>query len=183
MTPAARTRYHAELWPAACHARKWNPKDDVRRRATALECMRLVRGPQITTSDPAWGDDETTALFCYLEHLAAPADLSKSARWVDCQADYRAYNRARQADWHQRQAYGRRGGKLIRDRFAGAPTAQGEPLDKFDPEAIRKRHITMAARHRKRFQKQAPGVHREAAGMLPAGQDLASTPAPNENPF
>lgn len=168
MNAAQRSIYFGELWPAACQAKGWRSGDELRRRHATGECMRLVRGPQ-TESTSDLGPDEITALFTYLEHLAAPADVMKSARWVDCQTDYRAFNRARQADWHQAKVYGRRGGKLTRDRFGGQESAQGEPLDKFDPEAIRKRHMTMAARHR---QKQRSGElgHVAQAAEQKAGQ-------------
>lgn len=152
MTDEQRNRYFGQYWPGACQAKGWRVKDEVRRRHTTGECMRLVRAP-ITESTTALGEAEITALFCYLDHLGHPGDLLRSARWVDCQTDYKAYNLARQADWHQRKTYGRGGRKLTKNRFAGAATAQGEPLDKFDPEAIRKRHMTMASRHRRKKQK------------------------------
>jgi hypothetical protein len=99
MSPGTRTRYFS-LWLAACKVKGWDSKDDGLRRATVLSCMAQVRGPAVTTSDPDFGPDEITALFVFLDHLAHPSDLLKSAAWVDCQTDYRAYNRARQADWH-----------------------------------------------------------------------------------
>jgi hypothetical protein len=157
MTPAARAHYHGRLWPAVCEVKGWRVGDEVRRRDVVLECMAKVRGPAVTTSHPDFGDDETTALFCYLEHLAAPADLRKSARWLDCQKDYVAFNRAKQGDWHERQTYGRRGCKLRRDRFGGASSAQGEPFEEFDPKKARQRHMTMANRHRRK--KQKAGAH------------------------
>jgi hypothetical protein len=170
MTAGERTKYFRDLWPAACAAKGWKRSDDDRRRTVVLECMRAVRGPMVTTSDPKFRRDEVTALFCYLEFLANPDDLDRSARWSDCQKDYRAYNRARQADWHEEKLYGSAGSrKLQRNRFAGRRSAQGEPLDAFDPEEIHKRHLTMASRH----QKQQRDM-REAA----VGQDLANhTPA------
>jgi len=153
--------YFGQLWPAACQAKGWRVKDDVRRQHTTAECMRMVKAP-ITDSTTALGPDQVTALFCYLDHLVHPGDLIRAAKWVDCQTDYRAYNRARQADWHQRKAYGRGGRKLTQNRFGGAATAEGEPFEKFDPAAIRKRHLTMASRHRR---KQAAGEHRNVAAQ------------------
>jgi hypothetical protein len=171
MSPATRKTYFA-LWIAACKAKGWDSKSDALRRAEVLECMTLVRGPRVTTSDPAFGSDETTALFCYLEFLAHPDSLDHAARWVDCQKDYHAFNRARQADWHEEKAYGKRGSsKLRKYRFAGQQSAAGEPLEQFDPEQIRKRHLTMASRHQRK---------QRAARECAAGRDLhAHLPAPS----
>lgn len=168
MSPGTRTRYFS-LWLAACKVKGWDAKDDGLRRATVLSCMAQVRGPQVTTSDPDFGPDEITALFVFLDHLAHPSDLLKAAAWVDCQTDYRAYNRARQADWHEEKTYGKVGsGKLRRNRFQGQKNAAGEPLDRLDPDAIRKRHLTMVSRHEKK------GYRRKPAGQQLAGQNLAS---------
>lgn len=151
MTPAERVTYFRDFWPAACVASGWKKSDDARRRQVALACMSAVGGPSVTTSDPAFGRDEVTALFCYLDFLAHPGDFDRSARWADCQEDYRAYNRAKQADWYERKAYGPKGaGKLARDRFAGARSARGDALDHFDPVAINKRFVTMASRAQKK---------------------------------
>lgn len=148
MTPGERSKYFAELWPAACFANEWDIKDEARRKAVTAECMRLVRGPQ-TDSTGALGRDEITALFTYLEHLADQSSLDKLARWVTCQEDYRTYNRARQADYHERALYGRGRNKLDRNRFSGATSAAGGPLESLDPEEVRKRHLTMASRHQR----------------------------------
>lgn len=146
MTPATRTKYFG-LWAAACRGQGWSVKDSAKRNATTAKCMEEIRGPQ-TDSTTELGKDEVTALFCYLEFLAHQDNLDLSARWLDCKTDYKAYNRARQADWHEVKTYGAAGSKkLARDRFNGQRSAKGEPLDKFDPEAIRKRHLTMATRH------------------------------------
>lgn len=178
MTPGERVHYHKTLWPDACLANEWFTGDAEKRREVVLECMRLVRGPLVTTSDPAFGRDEVTALFCYLEHLADPASLDKSARWDTCQADYRTYNRARQADWHERKLYGTKANKLDKNRFAGARSARGGPLDDLDPEAVRKRHMTFASRH----QKADPAIRRkQPAGQFQASQPMAS-PAPAAKP-
>lgn len=150
MTPAARVKYHRDFWPACCRALKWNHRDTELRRKVVLDCMRQVGGPMVTTSDARFSFDETTALFTYLAFLGDQASLDKSARWADCKEDYRAFNRAKNADWHERQTYGADGArKLQKNRFAGRKTAAGEPLESFDPEEIRKRHITTADRHRK----------------------------------
>jgi hypothetical protein len=171
MNQQTRTAYF-RLWSAACKVKGWDAGDQEKRRAVVIDCMREVRGPLVTTSDAAFGADETTALFVFLRHLAGPGDLMASAAWDDCKTDYRAYNRAKNADWLEEQTYGKRGsGKLRRDRFNGQKHAAGEPLDKLDPEAIRKRHLTMASRYEKK------GLRRRK-GQEPAGQDLASQVPP-----
>lgn len=181
MTPAQRTRYFKHHWPDACAANGWNTRDEGRRKMVTAECMAAIAGPQ-TDSTSDLREDEVTALFCYLEHLAAPDDLDKSARWVDCQQDYRAYNRARQADWHERSLYGKRPNKLDRDRFDGETSAVGGPLERFDPEAIHKRHLTMASRHQKKLRAEGKATKAaKAATPAPATQPPANrmeTPAP-----
>lgn len=166
MTPRERTHYHAVLWPAACRAMGWSHKDQERRRKVVIDCMEAVRGPLVTTSDPEFGRDEVTALFCYLEHLADQASLDKSARWVTCQQDYRTYNRARQADWHERKMYGPGRNKLDRNRFKGAASAAGGPLDNLDADEVRKRHVTMASRHQKKMRQAKAAV---APSISPRG--------------
>lgn len=177
MNDFQRNRYFGLYWPDACAAKGWRVKDEVRRRHTTGECMSLVRGPQ-TESITEMGDDEVTALFTYLDFLAHPGDLIRAAKWVDCMMDYRMFNRARQSDWHERKTYGPRGsGRLRKQRFAGK-SAQGEPFEKFDPEAVRKQHMTMAARHRAkgyRPTKQMPGDLRfvtVVGGKAVAGPEL-----------
>ena len=170
MSPSARKTYF-RLWNAACAVKGWNSGDDDLRRAVVIKCMEKVRGPLVTTSSPDFGADETTALFVYLDHLAHPSDLLKAAAWVDCMTDYRAYNRARQADWHEGQAYGPQGSsKLRRNRFAGQKKAAGEALDPLDPTAIQKRFLTMRTRNERRT------GYQSKKGRTPAGQKLASTP-------
>jgi hypothetical protein len=169
MNETQRRVYFGQLWPLACKAQKWDRRDELKRKAVTQECMRLIRGPGVN-SVTLLNEDAITALFCYLLHLGSPASLDLSARWVDCQQDYKAFNRAHQADWLEGKLYGRgRKNKLQRDRFAGATSAAGEPLDEFDPEAIRKRHLTMATRYRAR----------EMKNVTP----LQAQPVENENPF
>lgn len=168
MNPWQRKKYFGELWPAACLAHEWDVKDDQKRKDVTFECMRLIGGPE-TDSTSALKPDEITALFCYLEHLADPASLDNSARWVTCQEDYHTFNRARQADWHERAVYGPGRNKLDRDRFGGAASAAGGPLESLDAEAVRKRHLTMARRHQRHVVQE-----REAN---PLGLDL---PAPTK---
>lgn len=165
MTPRERSTYFGQLWPAACHANEWVVKDDAQRRAVTAECMRQVRGPK-TDSTSALGPDEVTALFTYLLHLADSASLDKSARWDTCKEDYRTFNRARQADWHERELYGRGKNRFDRNRFRGATSAAGGPLDSLDPDEVRKRHMTFASRNQKK--------QRKEKGQKMASQPVAS---------
>lgn len=168
MTPFARSKYFKELWPAACEVCDLNPKDDATRRGVVLECMRLVRGPSVTTSSPRFGPDEVTALFTFLIHLADPASLDKSARWDTCKQDYRTFNRAAQADWHEAKLYGRGKNKLDRNRFRGAASAKGGPLDSLNAEEVRKRHLTFASRHQKKQRAEKPTAKRDILENAPA---------------
>ena len=171
MTKAERITYHKTLWPAACRARGWDHKDKARRHAVCLDCMREIRGPLVTTSDRLFGRDETTALFTYLRHLADDSDLNASADWDECKRDYKTFNRARQADWHERKTYGKAAGKtrLDRHRFRGAQTAAGDTFDTLDPEEVRKHHLTMARRHAAKTRRD-----RQAATATPNPFDQAN---------
>lgn len=164
MTTTERKQYFGTLWPAACLANEWDVKDDARRRAVTLRCMELVRAP-LTDSTSALTRDQVTALFTYLEHLADPASFENSAEWVRCQEDYKTYNRARQTDWHERKLYGTKKNRLDRNRFRGATSASGGPLETLDKDEVRKRHLTMASRHQKKQAKER-------------GFKIASTPYP-----
>jgi len=148
MKDAERIHYHAELWPAACAAQKWNPKDEAYRRAITRFVMEEVRAP-ITDSTTKLGRHEVTALFTYLRHIANPDNISLRQRWEDCKADYIAFGTSTQADYWQRRAFG--GAiprKLIGNRFAGRPTAQepdpvvAAPIDR---ETADQRRMTMRA--------------------------------------
>lgn len=179
MTPAQRSLYFAELWPAACLANEWDVKDDARRRATIRRCMQLIGGPA-TDSSSRLGEDEITALFTYLEHLGDPASLEKSARWVTCQEDYHTFARARQADWHERALYGTSKNKLDRNRFKGETTASRGPLKSLDPDEVQKRFITMASRHQAKARaegKPRPGS-KKAKSQPVASRDRPPPPAP-----
>jgi len=179
MKPGANTHYHARAWPAACAAQGWKRSDETKRREITRACLAAVRAPSTitTTSDLHFGDAETTALFVYLYHLANPADLNLSAEWVKCCEDYRTYNLAKQADWHERELYGSKKNRLDKNRFGGAATAAAGPLDTLNPDAVYKRHLTMASRHQK-------ALREGRKGPIPASQTPATTPAatPAETP-
>ena len=84
-----------------------------------------------------------------------------------------AFNRARQADYYERKTYGQGGSKKLRkNRFCGQQSAQGMPQENFDPEAARKRFVTMKSRYRTAKKKQQPGDLRfvaEIAGRVVTG--------------
>lgn len=173
MNTATRRTYF-RLWQEACLANEWEVKDESRRRAVTAECMRLIRAPA-SESIRTLGPDEVTALLTYLAHLGDSASLNKSAAWVTCQEDYRTFNRARQADWHETALYGPGQNKLDRQRFGGRTSAAGGPLDTLDPEEVRKRHLTMASRHQRR-QRQGPPAGQPEPRSAPA--DASSVAAP-----
>ncbi len=179
MNAAQRKIYFGTLWPAVCAAQGWSRNDDGQRKTKLNECMRLIRAPQVESSSDL-GPDEITALFCYLQFLAHQGSLDQSARWLDCQQDYKAFNRARQADWHEEATYGKKANKLDRQRFGGASSAQGGALDSFDPEAIRRRHLTMATRHQAKARKSL----QQAAAASPEPQPVGVPYMTDEgNPF
>ena len=185
MNAAQRKIYFGTLWPAVCAANGWDRNDNARRKASLNECMRLIRAPQVESSSDL-GPDAVTALFCYLKFLAHQGDLEQSARWLDCQEDYKAFNRARQADWHEVSTYGRSPNKLDKQRFHGATNAQGEALEEFDPEEIRRRHLTMATRHQSKMKKEAVQAQaRQAAGEKAPEFQTANAPymTSEGNPF
>lgn len=179
MTPKTRVFFFAEVWPQVCASQGWPENDRAKRHEVVATCMRLVRGPQVESLNDL-GPDEVTALFCYCEFLAT-GTLEASQRWVDCQRDYHAYNRARQADWHEHAMYGTNKNKLDRQRFAGASSAVGEPQEEFDPQEIRKRHLTMASRHQAKQRRDARTTTAEVVDrehVMPSGEI-----PPGEDPF
>lgn len=182
MTPKARATYFA-LWQAAAAASGWSHKDETKRRAVTTDCMRQVRGPVVKSSSDL-GEDEITALFCYLEHLGDPASLDKSARWDTCRQDYKTYARAKQADWHERETYGAGKNKLDRNRFKGETSAKGGPLDDLDPDKVRKRYITMANRHAAKLkrEKSAAPAKPTPAPAFPIGDATPAPAAPAKGP-
>lgn len=173
MTPGQRSSYFL-AWADVCKAQGWPAKDNARRSATTARCMSEIGGPA-TDSTTDLGEDEITALFCYLAHLADPASLDKSARWDTCKQDYKTFSRARHADWHETQVYGAGRNKLDRNRFKGETSASGGPLQDLDPEEVRKRHLTMASRHQAKDRKR--GHPKPEAGACPA-----NAPAPVKAP-
>lgn len=171
MDAAQRRAYHGRRWPAACAARDWHAKDEELRRQVTHDCMTSVRGPRIfSSSDPRFGQDEITALFCYLEHLANPSSLDLAARWTQCCQDYRSFNRARQADYHERSLYGTGKNRLDKNRFAGRTSANAHPLNPLDPQEIYRRHLTVKSR-RDKAEREASKLAKARAQMLPVPPD------------
>lgn len=179
MTPNERKVYFGHLWPDACLANEWDVKNDAKRRTVTVDCMRAIRAPE-TDSTSALGRDEVTALFTYLIHLADPSSLDKSARWVTCQEDYRTFNRAHQADWHERALYGAGKNKLDRNRFKSATSAAGGPLDTLSEDEVRKRHITMASRHQKKMRRE--GISRPKGEGQHAPDEVKPAITPRQRP-
>lgn len=190
MTPGQRSSYFL-LWADVCAAQGWPSKNNGKRQEITARCMADVRGPAVISTSEL-GEDEITALFCYLAHLADPASLDKSARWDTCVQDYKTYARARNADWHEEQLYGKGKNKLDRDRFKGEASASRGPLEDLDPEEVRRRHITMASRNQKRARKQglprpsattasaAPTTPAKAPAIAPAARTAAPATPANE---
>ena len=172
-------------WAHVCEAQGWNSKDNSKRQGTTAACMAAIGGPTVSSTSEL-AEDEITALFCFLQHLADPASLDKSARWDTCRQDYKTFARARNADWHEEQLYGRGKNKLDRNRFKGEASASRGPLEELDPEEVRKRHLTMASRHQRAARKKglpkpkadSPSVNAPAPVQAPAPASAARTSAP-----
>ena len=71
MNKAQRCLYLLDLWPAACHAQGWDPKDERMRRDVTL----TITGER---SSSRLSEPEITRLFDYLKHAADPLDLDKA---------------------------------------------------------------------------------------------------------
>ncbi len=138
-----RVQYQVELWPAACEAQGWNPKDEFCRRDNRSACWAAIGRPDKCEEMPL-NHDETTALFTYLRHLADPNNINRSMAWDNCKADYVAFNKSKQSD-HWQALSGRR--SLF---YRGRQTAAGNPLDDpLDRKASHHRLIRMRASVRK----------------------------------
>jgi hypothetical protein len=68
MTASQRKTYFGTLWPAACKAQGWNPKDEDRRRDATMQATG-----QDSTS--RLSQDQITLLFNHLKQLANPEDF------------------------------------------------------------------------------------------------------------
>ena len=68
MTPRQRSTYFGTLWPAACEAQGWNPKDEDRRRDVTMEATGKASTSSLTEA-------QITLLFNHLKQLANPADF------------------------------------------------------------------------------------------------------------
>lgn len=181
MTPKTRVFFFAEIWPAVCAKQGWSKSDNAKRHEVVATCLRLVRAAAVESMSDL-GPDEVTAFFCYCEFLATET-LEAAENWDECMRDYKTYNRARQADWHERSLYGGRKNKLDRQRFGGAASAVLPPAESLDPEEVRKRHLTMASRHQAKQRKDANVAKAEVADrehvMPAAALDIPS----GDDPF
>jgi len=110
MNPAQKAKYFRHLWPAACGAQGWDPRDDARRHA----CTLYATGEESTS---LLTQHKITALFTFLAHLADPRDGEKARQWDLCRRDATAFNHARQAEHWRRRAGYKATGKLNRERF------------------------------------------------------------------
>lgn len=145
MNAAQRRVYFTQVWPAACKAQGWDPRDDERRRTVTATAMQLC-GCAGITSAAKLNSAQVTALFCYLKHLANPLNLRYLSAWDDCQRDYIAYNRSLQAGyWRERAGY-RQGGRIDRQRFAGRPDGGIYNSSKMTKEEADQYLMTMRAR-------------------------------------
>jgi len=142
MNPAQKAKYFRHLWPAACEAQGWDPRDDARRRA----CTLYATGSDSTT---ALSQHAITALFVFLAHLADPRDGEKARQWDLCKRDATTYNHARQAEhWRRRAGYAPTG-KLNRDRFGALFEEQISP-EHMTPEQIDQYLMTHRERARRK---------------------------------
>lgn len=148
MNTPQRKRYFTDLWPAACAAQGWDPKDDQRRHAVTL----YATGMESTTG---LQEHQVTALFTYLAHLADLTSVEKAAAWAECQRDPVAFNNLRQARYWERRAGYRGGGRLHRQRFHNHV-----PEGPFDPSMPRAEtdQLLMTARERARSKAKARRV-------------------------
>jgi hypothetical protein len=146
-----RIKFHRDLWPAVCRGQGWNVSDSTRRRDLRSLCWSSIGEPDLADSMPQ-SDAQATALFTLCAHLAEPDNLTLSLRWANCQANYRAFNAAIQADWWEHRAYGARGSSRLRkQRFHNRPTALGSPAEPApNPTATRQRLLTMRSRAKSR---------------------------------
>lgn len=181
MNRAQLIRYQAELWPAACAGQGWDVRDETLRRDVRRDCLEAIgvsasRADDIHCLDSA----EITALFVFLDHLANPNHIGKLQTWTDCQADFRAFNVSRQADYWQRRGGFKGRGKLVRNRFARRDTAVPKPFqdDALDAKEAEDRLMTMRARTRRKEGR--VGVP-PATGAVPAPHQPDLIPPPPVN--
>lgn len=114
-----RVRFQADFWPAVCAAQGWDPRDEIRRRDLRARCWEEIGIPERGDAMPA-NDAEATALFTLCRHLAEPDNINLALRWDQCRPDFRAFNKARQADFLA---------PPTRRIYRGRQSAAGSPLD------------------------------------------------------
>jgi hypothetical protein len=159
MTPRQRAHYFGRLWPRACEAQGWDPRDADRRRSATLYATGQA-------SSASLDEAGITALFAYLGHLAG--DAAASAEWRRCQRlGARAVNSVRQGRWHRDRAGIAEGGRLELGRFATLGDAVAPEMEGPEAEAYL---MTMRARARRRA--------RRGAGAGAAGASAARVECP-----
>jgi hypothetical protein len=143
MNESQRIHYQAELWPAVCAAQGWDARDKELRRHKRAECWDAIGVPEMDDSMP-WDNASTTALFTLLRHLANPNNINLVMAWDDCRANYKAFNAAKWADFHQRRAFGQNGGqRVVRNRFAGRDKGVQQPDEPLTEKEAGDRLMTM----------------------------------------
>jgi len=86
MSPSQRSTYFATLWPAACKAQGWNPKDAERRRDVTHAATGKASTSGLT-------EDQITLLFIKLKWLADPTNFDLAMADADPQAALKANKR------------------------------------------------------------------------------------------
>jgi hypothetical protein len=136
MNPRQRSYYHADLWPAACAAQGWDPRDNERRREVTQEATGV---PSTRDLD----QHQITALFALCGHLAGFASATDTWHRIQ-RTGARAVNLQRQGEHHRAAAGYRAGGRLDMDRFRKLGDGEIEP-EMSEAEATRYA-MTMRAR-------------------------------------
>jgi|GEM_PF-2185120 len=71
MNASQRSTYFGRLWPEACAAQKWNPRDEERRRDVTFAATGKESTSKLT-------EDQITLLFNKLKWLADPNNFEKA---------------------------------------------------------------------------------------------------------
>jgi hypothetical protein len=101
MTTSQRSTYFGRLWPDACHAQKWHPKNEERRRDVTFAATGQESASKLT-------QDQVTLLFNKLKWLADPNNFEKA--YADANPDLALKNHKRkQVTWRIEQAAEKRG--------------------------------------------------------------------------
>lgn len=155
MNPRQRKHYFGRLWPACARAMGVDRKDDEVRKGIIRQCLVGIGAPVVKDSSSTLSQEEVTALFVFMRHIANPYDIRLASEWERCKADYQAYNVARQGDYWERQAGYRKGGKIERQRFQDKPHGDWLGESEMDRQEAEQYLMTMRARARAKMRKEA----------------------------